>query len=84
MVVKLIESYQEPTRITYGYRRMIIWLNSTMGIKINHKTVLRIMKKYGLCSRIRRNKKMKSVYEAVHTYENKLKRKFSTKIRNQK
>jgi len=84
VVAEMIKSYQEITHSTYGYRRMTIWLNSVKDIKINHKTVLRIMKKYGLCSKIRRNRKIKSICEAVHTYENMLKRKFSTNIKNQK
>ena len=38
---------------TYGYRRMWLWLKS-QNICRNPKTVLRIMKKYGLLSEIRR------------------------------
>ena len=41
---------------TYGYRRMWLWLKS-QNIHRNPKTVLRIMKKYGLLSEIRRRRK---------------------------
>ncbi len=83
-VAALIQEYQEKTRNTYGYRRITLWLNKKHNIGINHKSVLRIMNKYGFTSHIRRNNKVKGVREAIHTYENKLKRNFKVSAINQK
>ncbi len=55
-----------------------------MYIKINHKAFLRIMNKYSLCSIIRRSRKSKHTTEALHTYENKLKRDFGADTKNMK
>jgi HTH-like domain len=43
--IKLV--YQENQRI-YGYRRVTQALRGSFGVKINHKTVLRLMQKMGL------------------------------------
>ena len=47
---------QNTTDKTYGYRRVWKWLQRE-NIKRNPKTVLRVMKKYGLLSEIRRRRK---------------------------
>ena len=47
---------QESSDKTYGYRRVWLWLERR-NIKRNPKTVLRVMKKYGLLSEIRRCRK---------------------------
>lgn len=60
---------------TYGYRRMHIWLEQ-QGIHHNPKTILRIMKKYGLLSEIRRRRKWQTLGQQVHRYENLLNRQF--------
>ena len=60
---------------TYGYRRMHIWLEQ-QGIHHNPKTILRIMKKYGLLSEIRRRRKWQNLGQQVHRYENLLNRQF--------
>ena len=60
---------------TYGYRRMHIWLEQ-QGIHHNPKTILRIMKKYGLLSEIRRRRKWQNLGQQVHRYENLLNRHF--------
>ena len=60
---------------TYGYRRMHIWLEQ-QGIHHNPKTILRIMKKYGLLSEIRRRRKWQNLGLQVHRYENLLNRQF--------
>lgn len=48
-----IRSCQESCGQTYGYRRVHIWLEK-QGVYRNPKTVLRVMRKYGLLSVIRR------------------------------
>ena len=57
-IVKMREEgmCKRETDKTYGYRRVWKWLKDT-NIRKNPKTVLRIMKKYGLLSEIRRRRK---------------------------
>ena len=66
---------QNRTDKIYGYRRVWKWLRDK-NIKKNPKTVLRIMKKYGLLSEIRRRRKWVNLGQQVHRYENLLKRQF--------
>ena len=54
--VEKIAECQKKTNKTYGYRRVHEYL-STHGIKLNRKTVLRLMNKYNLLSEIRRRRK---------------------------
>ena len=70
-----IRACQECANMTYGYRRVWLWLE---GRKIhrNPKTVLRIMKKYGLLSEIRRRRKWVNLGQQIHKYENLLARQF--------
>ena len=51
-----IQECQSKTDNTYGYRRAWLWLEYK-NIHKNPKTVLRVMKKYGLLSEIRRRRK---------------------------
>ena len=48
-----IQECQDKTDKTYGYRRVWKWLKDR-NVERNPKTVLRVMKKYGLLSEIRR------------------------------
>lgn len=68
---------------TYGYRRMHLWLKS-QGIYRNPKTVLRIMKKYGILSEIRRKRKWKNMGQQIYKYENLLNRQFGADSPNAK
>ncbi len=45
------------SRRTYGYRRSRIWLERERGVHLNHKVVLRLMRKMGLRSIARRHKR---------------------------
>ena len=74
-LAKKIEDCQNKTDKTYGYRRVWKWLRDR-NIQRNPKTVLRIMKKYGLLSEIRRHRKWVNLGQQVHKYENLLKRQF--------
>ena len=71
----LLRKQQEHCFHTYGYRRMHMWLEK-QGIHRNPKTVLRIMKKYGLLSEIRRHRKWRQMGQQVHKYKNLLNREF--------
>ena len=74
-LAKKIEECQNKTDKTYGYRRVWKWLKDR-NIKRNPKTVLRVMKKYGLLSEIRRHRKWVNLGQQVHKYQNLLKRQF--------
>ena len=70
-----IKECQNKTDKTYGYRRVWKWLKDR-NIERNPKSVLRVMKKYGLMSEIRRRRKWVNLGQQVHKYENLLKRQF--------
>ena len=70
-----IQECQDKADKTYGYRRVWKWLKDR-NIERNPKTILRIMKKYGLLSEIRRHRKWVNLGQQIHKYENLLKRQF--------
>ena len=74
-LARKIEECQNKTDRTYGYRRVWKWLKDR-NIDRNPKTVLRIMKKNGLLSEIRRRRKWVNLGQQVHRYENLLARQF--------
>ena len=74
-LAKAIQRCQDSCDKTYGYRRVWRWLES-QGFHRNKKTVLRVMKKYGLLSEIRRRRKWVQMGQQVHKYENLLNRQF--------
>lgn len=79
----MLREEQERCRQTYGYRRMYLWLES-QGIHRNPKTVLRVMKKYGILSEIRRKRKWQNLGQQVHRYGNLLNRQFQSSVPNRK
>lgn len=83
-LVKLIQSQQERSGRTYGYRRIWLWLKNTKKIQRNPKTILRIMKKYELLSEVRRRRKWRQMGQQVHRYENLLNREFCANQPNSK
>lgn len=82
-LVGLISRCQQETDHTYGYRRVVIWLERH-GVRANHKAVLRLMNKYGLLSQIRRRKKYQQMGEQLHRYPNLLNRDFTATRPNEK
>ena len=82
-LARKIEECQDKTDKTYGYRRIWKWLKD-QNIERNPKTVLRVMKKYGLLSEIRRRRKWVNLGQQVHKYENLLKRQFRADRPNSK
>ena len=78
-----IRECQNKTDKTYGYRRVWKW-PSDRNIERNPKTVLRVMKKYGLLSEIRRHRKWINLGQQIHKYENLLKRQFRSDRPNTK
>ena len=79
----LIQLGQQKAHGTYGYRRMGLWLER-QGTRKNHKTVLRMMNKYGLLAQIRRRRKYRQMGEQLHRYPNILNRDFTAIRPNQK
>ncbi len=82
-LAKAIQKCQDSCDRTYGYRRVWRWLGS-QGFHRNKKTVLRVMKKYGLLSEIRRRRKWVQMGQQVHKYENLLNRQFHADRPNSK
>ena len=77
-----IRECQQKYGNTYGYRRVHIWLDRE-GIHHNPKTVLRVMQKYNLLSKVRR-KKYRNYNTVLHNYPNLLNRDFKADRPNQK
>ena len=82
-LAKKIQECQDRTDKTYSYRRVWKWLKDR-NIERNPKTVLRVMKKYGLLSEIRRRRKWINLGQQVHKYKNLLNRQFRTDRPNAK
>jgi len=82
----VLEAY-EKSRKTYGYRRIQIWIEREHGVKINHKAVLRLMRKLNIRSVARKRNPYRLIqnqYGAIHTYPNLLRQNFKTNGPNQK
>ena len=67
-LAKRIQECQNKTYRIYGYRRVWKWLKDR-NIKRNPKTVLRVMKMYGLLSEIRRRRKWVNIGQQAHRYK---------------
>ncbi len=84
---ELVLEVYERSRKTYGYRRVQIGIERAYGIKINHKAVLRLMRKLDIRSVARQRNPYRLInnrYGAVHTYPNLLRRNFTSEKPNQK
>jgi len=84
--MQLVQEAWEKSRKTYGYRRVTLWLQQKKGLSINHKAVLRLMKRMNIRSVARKRKPYKKMTElgTYHRYENILNRDFSAEKSNQK
>ncbi len=60
------------------------WLEINGGIHHNPKTILRVMKKYGLLAEIRRRRKWQQMGQQLHKYQNLLNRNFYAEAPNRK
>lgn len=74
----LIRECQQKTKQTYGYRRVRLWLLRKKHMSVNGKAVLRVMRKYGLLSEIRRPRPYQKGITRFKTYENHLQQDFKT------
>ena len=84
--MQLVREAYEKSRRTYGYRRITLWLRQHKQVTINHKAVLRLMRKLGIQSIARRRKIYTKLaqLEHYHRYPNRLNRNFSARRPNQK
>lgn len=84
--IEQVQAIFEASHKTYGYRRITIQLQKKLGILINHKAVLRLMRKLHIRSRARKPKMYKKLEEigTYHSYPNVLKRDFVAAKPNQK
>ena len=83
-LAEMIRRQQDKCFHTYGYRRMWQWLKSNKGVYYNPKTILRVMRKYGLLAEIRRHRKWQQMGQQVHKYQNLLNRNFHAQAPNSK
>jgi putative transposase len=80
----IIQECQKKSDKTYGYRRVRAWILKSYGVCMNHKTVLRLMNKYGLLAEIRRPRPLYMRQQQMRRYENVLNRNFLASYPNQK
>lgn len=83
-LLKMIEECQAKHKRRYGYRRVTAWLKSEKGLTVNHKKVLKLMRRYSLLSVIRRRRLYKYVPNGNLKYANVLNRDFYASRPNQK
>jgi transposase InsO family protein len=81
-----IRAVYEDSHKSYGYRRVTVQLQRKLGLRINHKAVLRLMGKLGIRSQARKPKMRKKLEEitSYHRYPNVLNRDFVATKPNQK
>lgn len=84
IMADLIRECHEKARRTYGYRRVKIWILRETGLIINHKAVLRIMRKYNLLATPRKKRFRHYECSTYNHYPNNLNRDFSTQRPNEK
>ena len=82
-LAQAIAECQQARGKIHGYRYIHLWLERHKGIHRNPKTVLRIMRKYGLLSEVRR-KRWHGCGQSLHRYENLLNRQFHADSPNEK
>ncbi len=85
--MKIVLEAFDRSRRTYGYRRIQIWIEREYAITINHKAVLRLMRKLNIRSVARQRNPYKLIhnrYGVIHSYPNLLQQNFSSDRPNQK
>ena len=82
-MVAMLRQHQAHCHQTYGYRRMHRWLEN-QGIHRDPKTILKIMKRYGILSEIRRKRQWQNLGQQLHKYKNLLNRNFQASKPNEK
>jgi putative transposase len=83
-VLNLIQERYKLSNNSAGYRQITEQLRTHCGLRINHKAVYRITKKFGMQSISRRLRPYIRYSDAIHRYENVLNRDFKADKPNQK
>lgn len=83
-IADLIRQCQRRTKKTYGYRRVKIWLLRETGLVMNHKAVLRVMRKYDLLAQPKKKRFRHYDLSTYHHYQNILNRDFNALRPNEK
>ena len=81
-LIRQIKTCQQQSNYTYGCRRVQLWIEKQCHIRVNLKAVLRVMRKIDALAQVRRRRAYTSGKEAVHRYENILKRQFAQTVPN--
>lgn len=89
---KTVTNHEEKTVIEicqhhkyrYGYRRVTACLRDQFNIVMNHKKVLRIMRKYNVLSRVRKKKKIFVLGHEPVVAKNRIQRRFKATKPNEK
>jgi putative transposase len=79
----LIKEIFEASKSKYGWRQIRMNLERKKKIVMNHKKIIRIMRKYNLVAKIRRRNPYKTIMKKTQehrTFENKLDREFTQTI----
>lgn len=81
-----VQAVYRASHQTYGYRRITLKLHQQSGVPINHKAVLRLMRKGNIrsCARQRTPYRKLQTLETYHRYPNVLNRDFGASRPNQK
>ena len=82
-LAEAIAECQQSRGKIHGYRYVQLWLERHKGIRRNPKTILRVTRKYGLLSEVRR-KRWQGCGQSIHRYANLLNRNFKADYSNQK
>jgi putative transposase len=84
--LRLVQEAYLASRRTYGYRRVQIWIEQKYGVKINHKAVLRLMRKLDIRSVARKRSPYtpKNSNKRSFHYPHLLQRNFQAERPNQK
>ena len=75
----IIKEIFDKGRSKYGFRTIQMKLMSDRGVVMNHKKIIRIMKKYNLITKVRKSNPYKHIMKKTlehRTFENKLNREF--------
>lgn len=84
--IQLIQQAYQRSRRTYDYRRITDLVQREWGVRINHKAVLRLMRKLGIRSIARKRKVYRRLEDSPHDhrYPNVLNRDFTAHRPNEK
>jgi len=84
--LQAVQAVYQASHKIYGFRRITMQLQDSYGLRINHKAVLRLMRKLGIRSVARKLVPYRKVEElgTYHRYANLLERDFSAYAPNQK